>query len=664
MTSQQLAISNSEMRAFAQCRRRWWLSYCQAWRLRDEFSDPTGAVNIGSQVHLALEAYYGYGLDPLAVLRWSYHDVINRHPESERQLQKDLDMASAMTEGYLEWLAETGTDSGLEIVDAEHEVTHDVTLPDGTVVTWRGKLDLLVRRMDDGRLAFRDFKPQPLTEHVLTPSGWVFMGDLQAGDHVLDHIGQAQRVQAVYDRGEDDVYKISFNDGSAVRATADHPWLAAPYNGAVLRVMTTAELTRGSVLSKFSPREDDHDISLPLEPYLLGAWLANGDRSGNGVSDGEPATLTALDTGPVTRDTRPGHQNTYYVRLPACIRESLRSLGLLGRYSKERFIPPLYFTASYKQRLALFHGLMDGDGAFNPKARKTASYSTVSQNLAEDVANLTRSLGGWAKVWVRPVPNYTGTVTKGVVIRTSFNPFLHVKHAFAWDKLRNDNATARAAGAMSASGKRRLRGWPEERKIVQSVEYDGREPVRCIQVDSPDHLYVTTSYTVTHNTVGSFEKANALLLDPQMRFYVMLQALMHPVRSQRVDGALFMMMKRSKRTQRATGPFYQQAEVSYNTHDLNATWLRALSVTIEIVSARRRLSGEVTGKHAADHHFTVYPNPGDYCAWGCPFYSVCHLLDDGSRWEDAVSARFEHGDPYRYYSTERIIQVLTAFGER
>lgn len=157
---------------------------------------------------------------------------------------------------------------------------------------------------------------------------------------------------------------------------------------------------------------------------------------------------------------------------------------------------------------------------------------------------------------------------------------------------------------------------------------------------------------VDYKTVGSLSKADLLVLDQQMRFYSMLLALVSP--EHRVDGALYTMLKRSKRTVRAAPPFYQQVPVSYNRHDLNAAYQRVVAVVQEILATHRKLDAR------DDHHLVAYPNPGDHCSWGCPFTQVCPLMDDGSRWEAALAAGFTRGDPYAYYERGTIESLVEA----
>jgi RecB family exonuclease len=151
-----LAISHSEIRSFSTCRRRWYLAYVR--NLRPKNAPPTGVVHVGGNIHLALEGMHGYGLDPVAVLRWAYAELEEERPEYEKELRKELDLALAMVEGYVQWTEETGIDAGLTAVATEHEILHEIKLPgsDDKVVL-RGKLDVLFRR-DDGRLQIRDYK--------------------------------------------------------------------------------------------------------------------------------------------------------------------------------------------------------------------------------------------------------------------------------------------------------------------------------------------------------------------------------------------------------------------------------------------------------------------------------------------------------------------------
>lgn len=157
-------------------------------------------------------------------------------------------------------------------------------------------------------------------------------------------------------------------------------------------------------------------------------------------------------------------------------------------------------------------------------------------------------------------------------------------------------------------------------------------------------------------TVGTLGKADTIVIDPQMRVYSALLAIAHE--GMRVDGALFTMMLRSKRTARATGPFYEQVHISYNGHDHTNMLTRLKGVLSDMERVTRQLS---TG---TDHRLAAYPNPmPDRCAWDCPFVQVCPLFDDGSRVEAALEANFiKNADPYGYRRLDLLGQVKQALG--
>lgn len=157
-------------------------------------------------------------------------------------------------------------------------------------------------------------------------------------------------------------------------------------------------------------------------------------------------------------------------------------------------------------------------------------------------------------------------------------------------------------------------------------------------------------------TVGTLGKADTIVLDPQMRIYSALLAIAHD--GMRVDGALYTMMLRSKRTARALGPFYEQVHINYNGHDHTNMLTRLRGVLSDMERVTRQLQ---TG---TDHRLVAYPNPiPDRCPWDCPFVQVCPLFDDGSRVEAALEANYvKNADPYGYRRLDLLGQVKETLG--
>jgi hypothetical protein len=158
-------------------------------------------------------------------------------------------------------------------------------------------------------------------------------------------------------------------------------------------------------------------------------------------------------------------------------------------------------------------------------------------------------------------------------------------------------------------------------------------------------------------TVGTLHKADLLVLDEQMRIYSALLTIASE--GMRVDGALYAMLLRSKRTARANGPFYEQVHISYNGAEHHNMLLRLKGVLDDMERVTRQLSGGLV-----DHRVAAYPNPmTDRCGWDCSeFKLICPMFDDKSRVEDALRANYVQQDPYAYRNTDLIDTVKAAFG--
>lgn len=156
-------------------------------------------------------------------------------------------------------------------------------------------------------------------------------------------------------------------------------------------------------------------------------------------------------------------------------------------------------------------------------------------------------------------------------------------------------------------------------------------------------------------TVGTLHKADLLVLDEQMRIYSAI--LTRASDGMRVDGALFAMLLRSKRTARAKGPFYEQVHIGYNGADHDSTIKRVRGVLDDMQRVARDLTNGI------GHHSVAYPSPmTDRCSWDCTFTHVCSLFDDGSRAWDAMKGNYVQLDPYHYRNNELIDTVKAAFG--
>ena len=146
---------------------------------------------------------------------------------------------------------------------------------------------------------------------------------------------------------------------------------------------------------------------------------------------------------------------------------------------------------------------------------------------------------------------------------------------------------------------------------------------------------------IDHKTVGNFSGVEVTLpMNEQTRHYQLLQWLTAP-EDQRVAGAIFNMMRRVKRTARATPPFYRRVDVLHNRHVMNEYYTRLITEIEQMLEVEEKVrNGDLS---------VVYPTPNRDCTWDCPFVKVCPMFDDGSRVEDAITAQFTVADPLAYY---------------
>jgi RecB family exonuclease len=131
-------------------------------------------------------------------------------------------------------------------------------------------------------------------------------------------------------------------------------------------------------------------------------------------------------------------------------------------------------------------------------------------------------------------------------------------------------------------------------------------------------------------------------MNPQLKTYQMLDALVNPS-GVPIEGGIYRLLKKVKRTGRATPPFYEDISIRHNKYTLRSFWEQLQGVLIDMVNTRNALL------KGGDPMVHAYPNPTRDCTWMCPFITVCPMFDDGSDVESALNDRFETYDPYGYY---------------
>ncbi|MCE5252859.1 MAG: phage terminase large subunit family protein [Actinomycetia bacterium] len=370
---------------------------------------------------------------------------------------------------------------------------------------------------------------------IVTPSGWTTMGRLQIGDTVFDELGQPCKVtytSPVYT--DHDCYEVEFDTGEVIVADAGHRWYVEahrafgpdglfmgrgriPANSDYVNkgVITTSLMAKtfkvgnrnNYAIPVTAPLAYDK-ADLPLDPYVLGLWLGDGnlhsttitchesDRSNleqNLATRGYICILSSEKDGTVQLRIKPNDQEDCRAN------RVFSSLVKLELQAKGKFIPLPYLKASRAQRLELLKGLMDSDGSITDSGR--ASFYNTDPFLVADVAELLHSLGFKTRTrWRKPAKSEGRIQSKKTIAEVSFvaysdTPVFGLSRKFC-------RQPDREASRHTEVGRRRV---VDVRKIDPL-------PVRCIQVDSPNHLFLAGRGMIpTHNTEVQVRKFLAIL---------------------------------------------------------------------------------------------------------------------------------------------------------
>ncbi|GAA2057402.1 hypothetical protein GCM10009839_78520 [Catenulispora yoronensis] len=291
------------------------------------------------------------------------------------------------------------------------------------------------------------------------------------------------------------------------------------------------------------------DADLPLSPYALGIWLGDGHTDAARFTTADPEVVANLEAegfvvtanGPLAYSLRfPAAETTERacavcgvtfvpktsqvricgkvcggrarslsapVAAPSCpdcgqpssglrrcqachnahgtVQGLLRSMGVLG----DKHIPAAYLRASVRQRRALLAGLLDSDGYVNRTG--TVQFSVTNRRLASDAHELILSLGYRATLTTKRVAGRSeATSTAYTVTFTPADQVFRLTRKAVRLTARNHPTTGR--------------------RYIVDVRPIASVPVRCVEVDNEDHLYLAgRSWIPTHNSTLGLDLARS-----------------------------------------------------------------------------------------------------------------------------------------------------------
>lgn len=396
-----------------------------------------------------------------------------------------------------------------------------------------------------------------------TPTGWTTMGEVRAGDVLLDADGRPTRVVAATEvlHGRP-CYEVEFSDGTVLVADEQHQWLTDTRASRRSRhtppaVRTTAEIA-ATLRCVTADRRLNHSVrtTRPLDlppadllvpPYTLGAWLGDGSSDSATLTSADPEIPLRIEGEGLVAAPFPTVPLRYSLQLPpeapveprscvVCGREfvpftsevrtcgrscggrarfvsapvaaptcphcggpsiglrlcqgcrravgsvqaRLRTLGVLN----DKHIPGQYLRGSEEQRRALLAGLLDTDGTVT--AGGSVQFSVVDERLAGDVRELAVSLGYRVRLSTKRVAGRTErrSTAYTLTFATDDEVFGLHRKALLHKQRRAGVSTARS-----------------DHRYIVDVRPIPSVPVRCVEVDNADHLYLAGRAMVpTHNS--------------------------------------------------------------------------------------------------------------------------------------------------------------------
>lgn len=334
--------------------------------------------------------------------------------------------------------------------------------------------------------ALRDDTP------ILTTKGWKPHGELGIGDYVYSPNGAPVAVVGNTGSSVQDIYKVTWDDGEEIEATANHQWdgyrrfnRKGKYDRYEVS-MTTRELfeinkfgTNASYARPFhikntSPLEVSPQ-ELPVDPYLFGAWLGDGSSySGRITSAGSDSSywLNLFDCHTVKNGANRGEM--VEIRIDG-LTSKLNKMGVLGSKS----IPKEYLDGSIDQRLSLVQGLMDTDGYCSEDG--SAEFCQVNNNIADGMEFLLNSLGMKVKRRVKQTTHQPANILQ-------FTPNRELPWQRVFRMQRKLDRLRYGEGQWTYS-------------YIRNVEKMERASAQCITVEGGLYL-AGVSLKATHNSDG------------------------------------------------------------------------------------------------------------------------------------------------------------------
>lgn len=487
-----------------------------------------------------------------------------------------------------------------------------------------------------------------INELVPVLSGFKKHGDLEVNDIIFGIDGLPVKVKAIGKK----VYldrKVTLTTGETFIVHQDHEWTVVDRKTRRTETFETKEMEARKVvlvdersgkkayrfrLPKVRPLVLPN-AELPIHPYFFGVWL------GDGTSRAAQFCFCEKDHQPFDKVTALGYSASVVKKHPVTgvmyanyckLVSKLRQLNVIDN----KHIPTAYLRASIEQRLELLAGLVDTDGSVDNDGTRVRIV-TVSEKLKDGIVELCYTLGLKPYV-VLTKPDLRDRELNGRKMTINGKSGYHIAFMCPFDL-----PTVIPRKKINTNKR-----YKDISVAIKSIEPCEPELGNCIQVDSPDGLYlIGKTMQPTHNSMLISEFFPAWYLgrnpDHEVIFITYNQKLANDV-GQRVRAIV-------------SDPLYQEIFPGFKMSDDTASKNRfnILHPGMEIRRERpgsylaTGIDGTVTGKGA--HLFIIDD----------PYKSMMDADSEATR--EAVWSFYNSVASTRLYPGAKVVLIMTRWRE-
>lgn len=250
--------------------------------------------------------------------------------------------------------------------------------------------------------------------------------DIEVGDFVMGVDSTPRHVLKLH-RGQSQMYKVNQSYSKSYEVNEGHlvcckkkervTWKKGNYrrewkyyNIPVEEISKTSGYSQNKIMGYRVKGWELPAKPLPIDPYILGSWLGDGNTDRTVISNIDEVVLdywkdfasknnlefnkinSSKCSWSITVDQKPGKRNWFL--------DTLRDLNVIGN----KHIPDIYMRGSRLQRLELLAGILDSDGHSNANhfqknnsgnliAKRSYELTMINENLIGQIQQLAWSLG-------------------------------------------------------------------------------------------------------------------------------------------------------------------------------------------------------------------------------------------------------------------------------